>query len=383
MTFLRPPRAAWSSSQRIVGLDVARGLAILGMLAAHALVLRPIDAADPTTWGAIVQGRSAIMFAVLAGVSIAIMSGGARPVSGQQLVRVRLRIAIRAVVLFGLGGLLASLNTNVYVILEYYSVLFVLALPFLRWRPRSILILAAVLTVVMPVAQLVLSRARAGWDLRPTAIIELVIEGNYPAMIWIVFLLVGLAVGRLDLRGPDVLRMLFLLGSAASLVGYSAGELSAAIVPRSAGSVYSGTTFDWSRLLDISALATTAPHSGSPFEIVGSTGLAVAILALCVMTTRRAFVLVVPLAATGSMALSAYTAQIIVFAVIQAGAGADRTGGWSVFITLAVITLAASTLWAYLVGPGPLERGLSVLSARAARSGEPAGDEGRRNSVTT
>jgi uncharacterized membrane protein YeiB len=369
MTFLRPPRAAWSSSRRIVGLDVARGLAIIGMLAAHTLVLRPVDAADPSTWGAIVQGRSAILFAVLAGVSIAIMSGGVRPVSGQQLVRVRLRIAVRAIVLFGLGGVLAALNTNVYVILEYYAVLFVLALLFLRWRPRSILLLAATLTVVMPAAQLVLSRARAGWDLRPTAIIELVVEGYYPAMIWIVFLLVGLAVGRLDLRSPNVLRRLFLAGFTASLVGYSAGELSAAIVPRSAGSVYSGTTFDWSRLLDISALATTAPHSGSPFEIVGSTGLAVAILAVCVMTARRAFVLVLPLAATGSMALSAYTAQIIVLAVIQAGAGGDWTGGWWVFVALAVITVAASTLWAYVVGPGPLERGLSMLTARAVRDG--------------
>ena len=63
---------------RIPGLDLARGLAVIGMLAAHLFTLPEIDWTDPVTWGGIVGGRSSILFATLAGVSISIVTAGMR-----------------------------------------------------------------------------------------------------------------------------------------------------------------------------------------------------------------------------------------------------------------------------------------------------------------
>ena len=58
---------------RLVGLDVARCLALLGMVAAHVLDERTPDG-DLTARAQLVDGRAAALFAVLAGVSLVLMS---------------------------------------------------------------------------------------------------------------------------------------------------------------------------------------------------------------------------------------------------------------------------------------------------------------------
>ena len=60
-------------SQRLVGLDVARCLALLGMVAARVLDARRLD--GRLAWHVwLVEGRASALFAVLAGVSLALMA---------------------------------------------------------------------------------------------------------------------------------------------------------------------------------------------------------------------------------------------------------------------------------------------------------------------
>ena len=60
-------------SGRLVGLDVARCLALLGMVATHVLDERT-PAGDLTTAQWLAGGRASALFAVLAGVSLALMT---------------------------------------------------------------------------------------------------------------------------------------------------------------------------------------------------------------------------------------------------------------------------------------------------------------------
>ena len=58
---------------RLVGLDVARCLALLGMVATHVLDARTPDGELATAqW--LAGGRASALFAVLAGVSLALMT---------------------------------------------------------------------------------------------------------------------------------------------------------------------------------------------------------------------------------------------------------------------------------------------------------------------
>ncbi|MGL4255153.1 MAG: acyltransferase, partial [Microbacterium sp.] len=64
------PASGWLASRwarlngpaRVTGVDLARGLAVLGMFAAHLLWIRdPFSWTDASTWVAVVEGRSSIL----------------------------------------------------------------------------------------------------------------------------------------------------------------------------------------------------------------------------------------------------------------------------------------------------------------------------------
>ena len=64
---MRRALARLNGADRLGGIDLARGLAVIGMLAAHLLTIEePFDLTRPQTWLDIVNGRSSILFAVLA-----------------------------------------------------------------------------------------------------------------------------------------------------------------------------------------------------------------------------------------------------------------------------------------------------------------------------
>jgi hypothetical protein len=74
--------AGESKRSRSMGVDAARGVALVGMIAVHTY-----PEAWPNGTQSIAQmvagGRTSALFALLAGVGIALMSGGQRPVRGR------------------------------------------------------------------------------------------------------------------------------------------------------------------------------------------------------------------------------------------------------------------------------------------------------------
>ncbi len=86
------------------------------------------DWSDPSSWPDLVNGRSAILFALCAGVSLVLLTTGPTGRSGP---RPR-HVLARAATLLAIGGLLTLVPGGVLVILPTYAVLFVAALPFLR-----------------------------------------------------------------------------------------------------------------------------------------------------------------------------------------------------------------------------------------------------------
>src|SRR5690606_23248852 len=108
------------------------------------------------------------------------------------------------------------------------------------------------------------------------------------------------------------------------------------------------------------------PHSGGTMEILGSGGLAIAIISFLVLTGERLRYVLLPLAAVGSMPLTAYSAHVIAIWIVVG------PGGWNqpelLYPFLAVGLLIVCSIWAILVGRGPLER----LTAWAATRLTPA-----------
>jgi uncharacterized membrane protein len=101
----RPADTA-SSRPRVTGVDVARGLALLGMMAVH--VFDTFDDGAPSASTVIAGGRSAATFALVAGVSVAFLSGGRSVVQGRARSAAAAGLAVRALVIGAIGLLRAS-----------------------------------------------------------------------------------------------------------------------------------------------------------------------------------------------------------------------------------------------------------------------------------
>ena len=350
---------------RIRGLDLARGLAVLGMFGAH-LGLGGELAADPSTWSAVVDGRSSILFATLAGVSIALLSGGTRPADDVDLVRARLRLTVRAAWILVIGAVLEWLDTFVAIILGVYAALFVLALPFLRWSPRRLFAAAGVVALVGPPVDVVLGQVLTAAGAAEHYVARLLVTGFYPAVLWIAFLLVGLGIGRLDLTAAGVRARLAGSGATAAVLGYGGGLLSTRSIAggRPSHGPQEGFGFpvgEWRPAW----LTGAEPHSGTPFEMVGSAGIAVLVMAGCLVLADLLPWPTAPLRAVGAMALSVYTAHIVVLWVLLHVSPAS-TEGADVWLLFALAALVGAGLWRWGLGRGPLERLLTWSSTRAA-----------------
>jgi uncharacterized membrane protein YeiB len=350
-----------SRAGRVTGLDVARALAVFGMLGAHFGGVPADVVASPSSWLGAVNGRSSILFAVLAGVSVALLTGRTVVPAGEDLVRARIRLLVRAAWVFAIGVALAALGTGIDVILGVYGVLFVLALPFLRWGPRRLLLAAAVLAVLTPPAALLLTLGAQATGLEQSPVALLMLNGPYPGLIWWTFILVGLAVGRCDLGSPRVRERLLSGGAALAVLGYGAGWLTTRWWGQAA------STQAWvdgeigSRSWSLAWLSGAAPHSGTTFEIVGSVGVALVVIAGCLVVAERLPRATFPLVAVGAMALTAYTGHVIAPAVLDWDF--DGVATWLAFIAVIIVV---ATGWRLAIGQGPLERLLSGSSRRAA-----------------
>jgi uncharacterized membrane protein YeiB len=346
---------------RVIGLDVARALAVFGMLGAHVGGVPADVVASPSSWLGAVHGRSSILFAVLAGVSLALLTGRTVAPAGQDLVRARTRVLVRAAWVFGIGVTLEALGTDIDVILGVYGVLFVLALPFLRWSPRRLLLAAAVLAVLTPPAALLATVWAQAAGLEQSPVVLLLLNGPYPALIWWTFILVGMAVGRSDLTSPQVRARLLAAGGTLTVLGYGAGWTTTRWWGQAA------STQAWvdgdidARTWSLAWLSGAAPHSGTTPEIVGSVGVALVAITACLVAAERLPRATFPLVAVGAMALTAYTGHVLVPTVLDW----DVEGGatWLAFIAVMVVL---STGWRLTLGQGPLERLLSTTSRRAA-----------------
>lgn len=415
--FGRPPR--------IVGLDIARGIAVLGMIAAHtAEIAGAFEWTQPETWSALANGRPSILFALLAGISIALMTGRSDGPDRSRLGLVRMQLVGRGIMIFAIGLVLELLGTNVAVILTFYGAIYVIATLFVAARVRTLLIWAAALALAGPALQAgLMSLLQFGGGQG----VMFLMQGTYSVVVWTALMVAGLALGRLDLTRRKVAAIALAIGVALSTIGYSLGSLwegeAGGSEPSYSDSSVSYAAPDWipGEDIDLSGLAcedygdgyiscyppdfyddqvwessepsapvgvngwgdylgtvesndplgsmwgafaSSSPHSGGTMEILGSGGLALALVSLLLLVGRWLRFVLLPVAAVGMMPLTAYSAHIV---VIWAMSG---PGGWysepAFFWWLAGGVLVGCTAWALLVGRGPLERLTGFVSRELA-----------------
>ncbi|WP_017557688.1 heparan-alpha-glucosaminide N-acetyltransferase domain-containing protein [Nocardiopsis baichengensis] len=389
-----PPPVRRASSGRLAGVDLARWIAIAGMLVIHfGAPFLEFDSPASSIIFNYAWGRSTILFAFLAGVSLALVSGGARPHRGRPARTTAGRVAVRGLALMAIGWCLhlvvTAAGSNLTVIITFYGLYFLLAVPFLRMGARWAATAAVLTLAAGPQLLFLLRRSRDtggamasftdawnAWDpahlLAGQGMLELGVYGYYPALACMGAVLAGLAVGRLDLRSPVVRLRIALGGVLLAAVAYRVSwhawynyGLLSALGPRE--EVIGSIPTD-----DARWLLTSMPHTSTTIEVAGGVGVAMGVLAGCLHIAERLPRLLEPLTATGAMALTVYALHALAMSW-QAWIPDDYVGlaGWTddnMTELFSIGSIIGAFLWRRLVGRGPLEAGVSDLGKALARS---------------
>ncbi|MGJ9407077.1 heparan-alpha-glucosaminide N-acetyltransferase domain-containing protein, partial [Nesterenkonia aurantiaca] len=120
------------SRGRLVGIDAARGLALLGLMAIHLLPAWNEETGGVSWSWRLFSGDSAALFALLAGVGLALTSGGRNQHQGRTMTADRVGLLVRALLIAVVGlwiGTVMPQDPPAYGILLYYGVFFLLAIP--------------------------------------------------------------------------------------------------------------------------------------------------------------------------------------------------------------------------------------------------------------
>jgi Protein of unknown function (DUF418) len=281
---------------------------------------------------------TAPLFAVVIGVAMGIHLADRRPGAGQFL----LENLQRGVLLVVLGVLLQEMYSRIIVVLPYLGLLIVVLAPLALLLHRAPLLTLGVAVAGAVLGPIVRERVALAWgfggDLPPGAgelVTWLALGEAYRLLSFLPMALGGLALATVLRRVTEV------------PVAYAVSG----VLLSTAAVAY---------LLGRGSAEGARPYSGVTAEVVGATLLATgAVVASFVVLhlARRAGVgwLLAPVVATGRLALTAYTLQILFLAVLEVFRGGASDDTWLVLAYTTVVVLGVCWALDRWWGTGPLE----------------------------
>jgi len=346
---LTPANENGAPGARLEGLDLARFLALVGMVFVNfRLVMGAQGQGALEAFASALEGRAAALFVVLAGVGLGLMAKR-KPWRDSALT-----IFKRAIFLLIVG----LLNTTFFTadILHYYAVYFLIAIFLLRASNGVLLLVMAGLIADFAIMAFVFDYD-AGWNWETFDysgfwtmrgfITNLFFNGWHPVAPWLAFVVYGLILARLSLHK---------LRTQAWLL---AASLALWLTATYASSVLVG----WAQPLDrdLAYLLGTAPIPPGPFYMLAGMGVAGAVIALCLILAAplRAIGILIFFTTPGRQTLTLYVAHIYI------GMGAlemlgfignqslERAAVASVLFCLAAVLFAWR--WSRRFRRGPLE----------------------------
>lgn len=372
---------------RLAGLDLARFLAIAGMIVAHTV---PHDEQGPVA-GWLVTGNASTLFAVVSGFSVALASR--RYLEAGDAWAARAALLARGACVIAVGLVLAVLQQQAVIVLVYLGVALWLAVPLLTARRWVVLTVCGVLALAVPVANWwARAELQTVSELWSPGFLDLgdpvklgravLLTGTYPALTWLVYVLIGMLLGRATIASVGVGRVtrtagiMAGAGAAAAVVATGLSVVATTLLPGAAdpgeAQEYGGPTGDAGGIL------LGLPHSGTVLDLLRGVGVSAAVIGLCLLllgAVPRAGLALRPFIAAGAAPLSSYVLHILTLAVIAAlafdaspGAAPWWVEGWGVAVLNIAIVSALGAALVVLRVRGPFEIAVSRAAAAAGRS---------------
>lgn len=382
------PARRSTASARLLGVDVARALALFLIMVAHVLPFETDDGG--LTWAYRAGSYGLALFVLLAGVGVGLSNPDRGPATSAARLRSALSLGARAIAIAVVGLLLGSFvdyEEHAVVVLMSFGMLFVLAIPLLRASPPLLGVLAVAAAVVVPVVAHLARPALPTPELVNPTLVDVVrdplpwlsqlsLTGVYPALAWVSYLCAGMVVARLDLRSVPVLLRLVGFGVGLALVAqfassvllYDGGGVEHLAEAEDVTADEAEAYVAWGPATDAPResawwLAVDAPHSSAPLDLAHTTGTALVVVGLCGLVDQLAPSGVLrPLAAVGSMTLTLYALHLFALTWFP-----DAWGYFSTFAAHVVAMLIVANIWLRFFDRGPIETVIRSLE-RSAQS---------------
>ncbi|WP_099333052.1 hypothetical protein [Actinomyces minihominis] len=390
--------------KRLIAVDLARFLALVGMIAAHLL-----PTARSGGWvDYLTSGFPSTLFAVLGGFGVVFSTR--RYLAEGLKVPAIVSGLVRGGSVALIGVLMGFLpDHNIIVILVYYGVAIMVAtlLALVPQLPLLLLLLgASILTPLVAFevkTRTTQSIAHGMLDFTTVSstLTTLFLTGTYPVLTWSIYLGLGILLARALMTSVSPVRSALvsgLTGAAVWALAETVSRFRAHALSLQLEAEGYGTATDIVRSLNQSAygspffggwdaLLVASPHSGSTADILKTGGAAVLVICLLVVLFSRATttpILLRPLAKVGATPLTSYVLHITMtaFIILWTGLPLDALGWMRTYEILAVsfwwqlaVLLLLGTSLSISGKRGPLETLVSWAARSAARQVPPTQPE--------
>lgn len=349
-------------NKRIVGIDVARALAIIGMIIVN---FKMTFGQEGQSWlqpfSSIFDGKAAATFVVLAGIGIAFMTNSAIGESDKfKLQKSKNKIFKRALFLFVIG--LSYVTIWTADILHFYGIYMLVTLVFIKSRPKTILLFAILMIFLYPFLMYFMDYD-TGWNFNTYEysdfwtfegfIRNLFYNGFHPIVPWSAFMLVGLWFGRKDLNSNSFIKKAILTSLCIFLLTQVFSSLSVSFLS-------DGNKDLAKELLQVLG---TSPMPPLPIYMLSGGSIAILVISICILISRKfeGNRIIKALEKTGQLALTFYVAHIVIGMGVMEGLNTTTFGKYSLNFSI-VYALAFSlacilfaTIWMKYKKSGPLE----------------------------
>lgn len=340
---------------RIIGYDVARSLAVFGMVIVNYKVVMGASENGPEwlVWlTGLFDGRAAATFVILAGVGISMLSRKGRITQDRERIQQdRFLLFKRAIFLFVVGLLYTPLWPAD--ILHFYGVYIAIAALLLLASDRQLWLWTIGLSAAFLLLVFIFDY-ETGWYFSTLTYIDfwtfagmlrhIFFNGFHPVIPWLAFVLIGMWLGRQDIKSTQVRRQILWTSIFITLVAEFLSYALVKLFPGEPGIIFG-----------------TKPMPPMPLYIIAGAGTAIAIITLCLEITLRypKARILSPLVATGQLALTLYVSHVVIGMGFLETMGhlENQTLQFAVISSVAFCTLAImfSYYWRRQFQRGPLE----------------------------
>ena len=207
-------------TNRILGIDFARALALIGMIIVNFKIFFGENGNELLVYlASTIEGKASATFVFLAGVGIALMSNNTLKQNNQEKIcSIKNKIFKKAIFLFFFGLLFIPIWDAD--ILHFYGIYMLITIYFIPKKPSYILF-GAFSFMVFYVVLFFIFNYEKGWDFELLEysgfwtidgfIRNLFFNGFHPVFAWVVFMLIGLWLGKQNIDDTKFLKRLFFI----------------------------------------------------------------------------------------------------------------------------------------------------------------------------